>query len=399
VLLAGLALAALACIAPALAASGTSGHATAAKAVTPTSLPAAVRSNYTQYQTFSKLFGDPYASYKPPAPPWKFCESTNYLANGWEKDNQSELQALVGQYQKAGLAKGGLTTVNSNTSVPVQITQLNTLMSSGCNVIFAIPGSQTAFCPTFAKAKAKNILIVTDDTPIFCDNVMNSSFPEYSSAFIQADTLAKSLGGKGNVIIETGIPGAVGESVTVNAFLDALKKYPGIKVLGQVAGDWTQSVAETETVKFLATHPQKVDGVLDGAGMSTGAALALQQSGRPSAKTSLYEAECSTMALWKKDPGLVVAAQNQGPAMSAYESFLVAARLLAGQHAMVNTLLYPIPGPTKATFSQWYKPSMTVKSTCFATPPQSALVKDSYYDKLFTGGSKPKVQVHIVDVG
>ena len=39
---------------------------------------------------------------------------------------------------------------------------------------------------------------------------------------------------------------------------------------------------------------------------------------------------------------------------------------------------------------------MTVKSTCFATPPASAITPDSYYNKLFTGGHKPKVAVKLV---
>jgi ribose transport system substrate-binding protein len=360
------------------------------------SLPANVQPNYAESQTFARLFSSAYGAYKVPKAPWKFCESTNYLANGWEISNQAELTALVAQYKQAGLAKGGLTTVNSNLSVPLQITQLNALMSQGCNVIFAIPGSQTAFCPTFAKALAKNILVVTDDTPIFCNNVMNSSFPEFSSAQIQGTGLGKAMGGKGNVVVLTGIPGAVGEAVTVSGFLAGLSAYSGINVEGQVTGAWTESVAQTAMVSFIATHPPSVDGILEGAGMATGGELALQQLGRPVAKQNMYDPECSTFALWKDNPGMIVTAQDQGPQLAAYETFLVAARMLAGQQPVVNTLLYPIPGPTQKTFNQWYKPSMTVKSTCFATPPKSAITPNSYYNSLFTGGHAPKVSLKLV---
>jgi ribose transport system substrate-binding protein len=356
-----------------------------------TALPASVRANYVGWQSYARVFADPYKSWTPPPAPWKFCESTNYLANGWELGNQAELSQLVAQYRQAGLAKGNLVTTNSNLSVPTQISQINDLIAQGCNVIFAIPGSPTAFCPTFAKAFAKGVLVVTDDTPIYCQDVMNSSFPEYSSAQILAEELAKALGGKGNVVIETGIPGAVGTKVTVNGFLAGLKNYPGIHVSGQVAGDWTESVVQSAMVNFLATNPAPVNGILDGAGMGTGGELALQQAGRPLAKESLYEPECSAVALWKQHPGLIVGSQDQGPTLAAYESFLVAGRMLAGQKPDVNTLLYPIPGPTQATFDQWYQPSMTIKSSCFATPPASATIPDSYYSALFTGGKAPKV--------
>lgn len=376
-----------------------SGQSTAALAQVPvSSLPKAVQPYYEDLQAWGRLYSDPFMSYKVPPPPWKFCESTNYLANGWEIGNRNELEGLVSQYQAAGLAKGGLITVNSNLSIPLQITQLDTLIAEGCNVIFAIPGSPTAMCPTFANALAKNILVVTDDTDIYCPSVINSSWPNYYSPKLLAAGLAKALGGKGNVVELTGIPGALGTKITLGGFTTGLQPYPGIKVTGQVEGDWTESVAQTALIKFLATHPEPVNGILDGADMATGGVLAMQESGRPLPKMTLYEDECSAMALWKEHPGLFVATQDQGPIMAAYESMLVAARLLAGQQPTVNTIVYPIPGPTQQTFSQWYKPSMTVESTCFATPPPSALIPDSYYNQFFTGGHTPRVTLKLVSV-
>jgi ribose transport system substrate-binding protein len=359
--------------------------------------PAAVQAEYQGYQEYTKIYGDPLTNYKAPKAPWKFCESTNYLGNGWEQGNQQELAALVKQYQAAGLAKPGLTTENSNQSLSQQITQMNTLISDGCNVIFAVPQSTTALCPEIAKALKANILVVTDDTPVECPASINSSFSEFRSAEVMAKQFGQALGGKGNVIVETGIPGAVGAQTTVNGFKAGLA---GTSITeNDVAGDWADSTAETATTTYLQTHPQSVDGILDGSGMMVGAELALQQAGRPLAKSSLYEDECSAMALWKQNPGLVVASQNQGPALAAYESFVVAGKMLAGAHPVVNTLFYPTPGPTQATFNQWYKPGWTVKSTCFANPPASAIPPDSYYSSLFKGGSKPKVTLKIVPVG
>src|ERR1700722_20997184 len=87
--------------------------ASAASSALPSQLsksPAAVKAEYAGYGEYTKIFGNPLGSYKAPKAPYKFCESTNYLGNGWEQGNQAELAALVKQYQKAGLAKPGLTT-------------------------------------------------------------------------------------------------------------------------------------------------------------------------------------------------------------------------------------------------------------------------------------------------
>jgi ribose transport system substrate-binding protein len=360
------------------------------------SSPAAVKAEYAGYQEYTKIYGDPLKSYKVPKAPWKFCESTNYLGNGWEQGNQAELAALVKQYQKAGLAKPGLTTENSNQSLSQQITQMNSLISDGCNVIFSIPQSTTALCTEIAKALSHNILVITDDTPVECPASINSSFSEFESAKDMAEQFSKALGGKGNIIAETGIPGAVGAQTTINGFKAGLAS--GI-TMNDVAGDWSDSTAETATTTYLQTHPATVNGILDGSGMMVGGELALQQAGRPLAKASLYEDECSAMALWKQHPGLVVSSEDQGPALAAYESFVVAGKLLAGAKPVVNTLFYPIPGPTQATFNQWYKPGWTVKSTCFATPPATAIPAASYYSTLFSGGSTPKVTLKIVSVG
>jgi ABC-type sugar transport system substrate-binding protein len=289
-----------------------------------------------------------------------------------------------------------LTTENSNQSLSTQITQMNSLISDGCNVIFSIPQSTTALCPEISKALSHNILVITDDTPVECPASINSSFSEFESAKDMATQFSKALGGKGNIIAETGIPGAVGAQTTINGFKAGLAS--GI-TMNDVAGDWSDSTAETATTTYLQTHPATVDGILDGSGMMVGGELALQQAGRPLAKASLYEDECSAMALWKQHPGLVVSTEDQGPALAAYESFVVAGKLLAGAKPVVNTLFYPIPGPTQKTFNQWYKPGWTVKSTCFATPPRSGIPAASYYSSLFKGGSTPKATLKIVSVG
>lgn len=358
--------------------------------------PAFVKAQYADFQQYTKVYGDPLVKYKAPKGPWKFCESTNYLGNGWEQGNQAELAALVKQYQNAGLAKPGLTTENSNQSLSIQITQMNSLISDGCNVIFAIPQSPTALCPEIAKALAHKILVITDDTPVECKASINSSFSEFESAKVIAAQFSRALGGKGNVIVETGIPGAVGAQTTINGFKAGLAK--GI-TMNDVAGDWSDATAETAATTYLQTHPAKVDGILNGSGMMVGGELALQQAGRPLAKTNTYEDSCSAMALWKQHPGLVVATADQGPALAAYESFYVASRLLSGAKPTLNTLFYPIPGPTRKTFKQWYKAGWTVKSTCMATPPASAVPPASYYNTLLKGGSKSKVTLKIVSVG
>jgi ribose transport system substrate-binding protein len=369
------------------AAARTSAH----HALTLNSLPSQVRQYYKGFQYFSKLLPDAYASWKPPKPPWKFCYNESYLGNTWRQSSLAEYQKLVQQYEHAGLAKGGLTVTNSDNNVDLQLSQLNTLINEGCNVLISIPGSPTALCSGVAHAFAHHVLFISDESPTYCKDAINVTFNDYWDANIGAKAVLKSIGYKGNVLIELGIPGLSDTVAETKGIMDAIHGHPGIHVLGEVNGQWTPSIAKTATLEFLSTHPQKVDAIIDEGQEDVTPEQALQQSGRPLAKENSFSGECSFMAFWKQHPDIAAVAVNQGGAPAMYESFEVAARMLAGQKPVVNTLIYPVPEITRATFARWYKPSMTLQSTCYPNPPGGRAVPDSYFDVLFRGGHAPKV--------
>jgi hypothetical protein len=54
-------------------------------------------------------------------------------------------------------------------------------------------------------------------------------------------------------------------------------------------------------------------------------------------------------------------------------------------------MFYPVPKITKSNFNKWYKPSMTVQSSCIPRSPGGRAVPDRYFDAFFRGGGKPKV--------
>jgi len=134
-----------------------------------------------------------------------------------------------------------------------------------------------------------------------------------------------------------------------------------------------------------------VSGVIDEGQEDVAPEEALLQSGRPLAKVNSFSGECAFMAFWKQHPTVASVGVSQGGGPALYETFEVAVRMLAGQKPVVNTLFYPVPEITAANFGQWYKPSMTLQSSCYANPPDGRAVADSYFNALFKGGSAVKV--------
>jgi ribose transport system substrate-binding protein len=383
-------LAALAVIGAVAATAAITNH--ASKTGIPISkLPASVRASYDGYQhTVKGLLPNPYANWTPKAPPWKFCLNESLLQNGWRQGNLKELQKLNDQYRVAHLAKGSLKVTNSNGNPALQISQFNSLVSAGCDVIFTLPASPTALCPAIATANAKGVLVITDDTAVDCPKTINVTFNGYLNMKLGAASVFKALKNSGSVIVITGYKGSVGEAIEAAAVADAHAKYPGVDILGEVEGQWTPSVAQSKTAEFLATHPQKIDGILDEGEMGVAAEQALEGAGRPLAKVNFASGSCADYAFWKEHPELVTLAASQAPAASAYEAFLVAAKMLNGQKPVVNTLMYQIPENAGAKIGTFYKPYMTLKSNCYANSPDIKAVPDSYFAPLFKGGKPIK---------
>ncbi len=354
------------------------------------SLPASVQQYYGSYETFTELYPDPYKGWNPPAPPWKFCLNDSYEGNDWRQGNLAELQRQVKLYETAGLANGDLVVTNSDNQIALQLSQFSTLVNEGCNVIISIPGSPTALCDAISAAHDKGVLVVTDEAATKCSDAINVSWNSYWAQSIGTKAVLDALGGKGNIVSVEGTAGAPTAVATKAAVTDVMATYSDAKLLGTVAGNWTPSVTKTEMTKFLATHPQQVDGVLDAGAEAVAAEQALESAGRPLAKINSHDGPSSFLAYWKEHPEIATVATNQSPAAAAYETFLVIAHKLAGQDMLVNTVLYPVPQVTTDNFDQWYRPSMTVESSGIPTPPDGRAAPDSYFDGFFSGGQDVK---------
>jgi ribose transport system substrate-binding protein len=365
------------------AATGTAGTTPTAEVA---GLPAAAQQNYERYDLFSKLYPNPYAGFTAPSGPAKYCLSLPYLGNTWEQTFQDTVKSMVAKLAAAGSAQPGVTVTDANNAVATQISQLNSMLQEGCNVILANPTSATALCPTFDKANQKGVVVVVG-APTYCKSAMNVSFNIYHSTFESAEAIAKALNYKGNILEVTGIPGADDTSTNQLAANAAFKGHPGLKVVGTVAGNWTASVAQTAVTQWLATHPTKVDAIMDEGAMGVAAETALQQAGRPLAVTNFYESDCQELAFAKQHPDLVPIMLDQAPGPGVFAMVTTAARILNGQSPKLNTILFPIPGPEGPQIDTWFDSSMTVASTCFAAAEPAIPAVETYLADFFTGGT------------
>lgn len=355
----------------------------------PSYVPKSVASIYPGWQYFSKMQQNPDAGYKAPAKgSATFCYATTYEGNAFQEGAIAELTKLTKEAKAAGIGTGALKVTNANNSASLQLSQINSLVNSGCKVIFSFPATPTGLCSAVKKAVQKGDLFVTVESPVYCPNAINVTWNGWQPEYDGALAVMKAMGGKGNLVVTTGIPGvAIGTAETF-AVKDALKKYPNVKVIGDVNGEWTTSVAKTAMSSFLASHPQPVNGVIDAGSEDLAAEQALTSAGRQPVPVNSITGECAILAFWKQNPKTLALGYDQDPTAASYESFLVAEHMLAGQKPVVNNIFYPVPSITKANFSSWYKPSMTTSSGCIPKSPGGRATSDKWFDAFFPHGSK-----------
>jgi ribose transport system substrate-binding protein len=350
-------------------------------------VPKDAQQYYQGYWYSTKLVADPLANWQPHKAPWQICHNDSYLGNSWRANLVAELQDVTSQLAKQGLAKDKLIVTNSNGDINLELTQLKTQIAQGCDLIMMYPGSATGLCSGIRDAFDKGVLVVTIDAPVDCPQAINVGRNSYFYAKLQGDWIIKQLGGKGSVVLMNGQPGTADTVAEHEAFLEAAKANPDVKVAGDLYGMWTGAVAKSEMLKFLATHPQGVDAVWSTGNMGVGVGQALEQAGRPVTIVTDVTNQCSFLAFWKSHKfSSLTMAQDGGP--TGYEAFVPAIRIMSGQKPKVNTIFFPLPIITNANIDDYYDPSMTVQSTCFANGKDRHLVADDYFDQFFTGGEK-----------
>jgi ribose transport system substrate-binding protein len=92
-----------------------------------------------------------------------------------------------------------------------------------------------------------------------------------------AEWLVDKLGGKGNIVVITGVPGTSVDTLRTKAAKEVFAKHPGIKIVAEAVGMWSQAVARTEMSKILATQNwDHIDGLWMQVGCYTANAMQLE---------------------------------------------------------------------------------------------------------------------------
>jgi ribose transport system substrate-binding protein len=166
-------------------------------------------------------------------------------------------------------------------SVPEQIALVERALEERPDAFVFTPVHETAMNEAVRAINAAGI-------PIF--NILNRLARGDYVTFVGSDDyglgrdiarrLLRHIGGKGEVVVIGGVPAAITSQDRLRGFHDAVREFPGVRVAGELAGDFQRDAGRRAMEQLLGSCP-RIDGILSANdAMSLGAIEALEAAGR-----------------------------------------------------------------------------------------------------------------------
>jgi ribose transport system substrate-binding protein len=182
--------------------------------------------------------------------------SNTLVGNGWRE----EMICAVKAQAKASGVVSKVIVANRNGGPAEQSADIRNLISAGANAIIINPSSATALNPVIQQAAARGIKVVSVDQRVSAPGAWNVTNDQVAYGALGATWLFKKLGGKGNVVEMRGIAGVPADTDRHRGFIQAKKKFPGIKIVKQTFTGWSFAPGGKQMLDILNSGV-KVDGV------------------------------------------------------------------------------------------------------------------------------------------
>jgi ribose transport system substrate-binding protein len=206
---------------------------------------------------------------------YKIFLSMSYVGNDWQTEAANMVKAMANT--PALKDKVDLEVQVAGTDAQKQIQQINSMVQAGAKAIVIYPISPTALNRAIKNACSKGVVVAAYDGEVTEPCAHNVTIDQHQAGTVTAEWLAKTLNGKGNVVMITGVPGTSVDRARTEAAKAVFAKFPGMKIVAEGTGMWSQATAKTELSKILATNSwDKIDGLWMQVGCFTAASMQLE---------------------------------------------------------------------------------------------------------------------------
>jgi ribose transport system substrate-binding protein len=202
--------------------------------------------------------------------------SNSFYGNAWRHQMVDAFEVAAKQAKSDGRI-ADYVILNGDGTVNQQNSQLGALILKHVDVIAINAASETALNGVVKKACAAGIKVLAFDSLVTepCATKLSFNFRQCSTE--GTEWVMQKMGGKGNLLMVRGVKGSGPEIEMYDATMAVIKKYPDVKVVSEIYGQSTDSIAQTAVSNVLPSLPH-IDAVMD-QGASYGVSQAFQQYG------------------------------------------------------------------------------------------------------------------------
>jgi ribose transport system substrate-binding protein len=333
------------------------------------------------------VHASPWASFKPNSgPPWVIGWAWNEL-NAYGTGNRAGIQQQFNTYAKLGLVKSYIPTLtNTANGAQQQAQQIRTDVQQHVDIIISALTSPTALNGVIEQAATANIPVISVSGTATDPHTVNVQGNPYLLGAQTATALVNIMNHKGNLFVVDGVPGLSIATFSLAAAKAVFANCPDIKVAGEATGNFSQSVAKSVTLEFLATHPGlTIDGVWQDSSMAQGVISAFQQGGRTVPPVADTSADLASLAYWREhvSSGYQGTANGDPAKRMGALTFDIAMRMLEGQGVKYTDIPIVPPIITAANLDQWVTAGWNPDISQTAEGPEGSWGPDSYLNSFF----------------
>jgi ribose transport system substrate-binding protein len=234
-----------------------------------------------------------------------------------------------------------------------QIALVGQAIAARPNAVVFVPGHLTALDASVRELNAAGIPAVN-----YLNRLAHGRFvsyvgsDDYRLARDIAAYLFRHMGGKGDVLLMEGVPGAVTSRERVRGFLDAIKEWPGMRIVATRTGQFLED-AGREATKAVLAEGIHFDGVLSANdAMSLGALSALEAAG---VRVPVIGVNALPDAIESVKTGRLLATVDFDALKIACVATEAALRHLRGQRVPAEIIL-PVQVVDRANCQPWDRP-------------------------------------------
>jgi ribose transport system substrate-binding protein len=252
-----------------------------------------------------------------------------------------------------GIEIKGLAPIKPN-NVEEQIRQMEDAITSKMDAIIVVPSDSKGIVPGIEKANRAGIPVFTSNSRAFGGKVIGfAGAPNEEAAYLVAKTFLEAIGGKGNVIILEGVPGAQTAIDRKTGIDRAVKEFPNVKVLASQTAKFSR-VEGMRVMENLLQKFSKIDAVIStNDEMALGAIEAIDAAKRiKEIKVAGFDGNNDAMKSISEGRLMVTGAQS--PDAQAYWSVIATYMFLEG-YPVPKDIYVPCPTVDKSNVGVYLK--------------------------------------------